>query len=70
MGRLLAALKESLGFGPSLQDKPLAEPELLKDKSRPMSGFFAGLTREQQERALAFRGNENLGDPALRRRRA
>jgi hypothetical protein len=48
----------------TLQDKPLAEPELLRTP-RSMNGFFAGLTPEQKKRALAYRGEEDHGDPAF-----
>jgi hypothetical protein len=46
----------------ALQDKPLAEPESLC-QPRPMKGFFRTLTPEQQAKALAYRGEENHGDP-------
>jgi hypothetical protein len=46
-----------------LYPKQPAEPELLSGKPRPMTSFFASLTDEQKARALAYRGEENHGDP-------
>lgn len=46
---------------------PLPEPEPVNAHSRPMVGFFAGLTDEQKRDALAYRGPENHGDADLRR---
>lgn len=50
----------------SLEPKPLAEPELVYNP-RPMVGFFAGLTIVQQSQALAYRGDEDHGDPEFLR---
>lgn len=33
-----------------------------RDNPRPMVGLFASLTPEQQARALAYRGPDNLGE--------
>jgi hypothetical protein len=54
--------------GVRFEDKPLPEPEPFNALARPMRGFFAGLTEEQKRRALAYRGDENHGDPAFKRR--
>jgi hypothetical protein len=32
-------------------------------RERPVTGFFASLTDEQQRRALAYRGPDSFGDP-------
>jgi hypothetical protein len=48
-------------------DKPLPEPEPVNAKARPMTGFFATLSAEQKQRALAYRGDENHGDQELLR---
>jgi hypothetical protein len=47
----------------TLQDKPLAEPDPVYGQGRPMTGFFAQLTPAQKALALAYRGEENHGDP-------
>jgi hypothetical protein len=49
-----------------LSEKPLPDPEPVNAVPRPMTGFFAGLTAEQKEAALAYRGPEDHGDDALR----
>lgn len=36
--------------------------------SRPMVGFLAGLTPEQRDQALAYRGPENHGNPDFKKR--
>lgn len=51
------------GVRVTLTDKPLPEPEAVNAQPRPMTGFFAMLTLEQQTEALAYRGEENHGDP-------
>ncbi len=66
MGELLARCFNSLYARVTLQDKPLAEPECVYTP-RPMTGFFANLTPEQQQAALEYRGDENHGDPAYAR---
>ena len=44
----------------------LPEPEpVFAPKPRPMTGFFATLSKEQQAAALAYRGSENHGDPTF-----
>lgn len=43
--------------------KALPEPEPVYGKPRPTTGFFANLTPEQKKRVLAYRGEENHGDP-------
>ncbi len=48
--------------GVQLLDKPLPEPEAVNAKSRPMTGFFAGLSAEQKKQALSYRGEEAHGD--------
>lgn len=45
-----------------LEDKPLPEPEAINGKPRPMTGFFAGLTADQQKEALAYRGEDSHGE--------
>tara|TARA_R110000737_G_scaffold340221_1_gene362882 strand:+ start:11454 stop:11591 length:138 start_codon:yes stop_codon:yes gene_type:complete len=35
-------------------------------KPRKMTGIFANLTDEQKKKALAYRGDENHGDPLYR----
>jgi hypothetical protein len=52
----------------TLQAKPLAEPEPVYGQPRPFTGFFSTLTPEQKARALAYRGDENNGDPAFARK--
>lgn len=52
--------------GVTLQDKPLADPQLVYSP-RPMTGFFAALTAEQRKRALGYRGEESFGDPEFKR---
>jgi hypothetical protein len=66
---MVAALKRclsSLYACVTLQDKSPAEPECLHS-ARPMTGFFATLTSEQQKAALEYRGEENHGDPEFAR---
>ena len=53
IGRLLSRVR--------LTDKPLSEPEPINAIPRPMTGFFAGLTADQKQRALAYRGPEDHG---------
>lgn len=48
---------------PRLEDKPRPEPEAVNAQARTVTGFFAGLTPEQKERALAYRGPDSFGDP-------
>ena len=48
-------------------DKPLPEPELLY-RERPMTSLFHSLSPEQRARVLSHEGDDNHGDPALRRR--
>jgi hypothetical protein len=50
----------------TLQDKPLAEPELVCVERR-MTGFFAGLTADQKRRALEYTGDDHTGDPSFPR---
>jgi hypothetical protein len=50
-----------------LLDKSLPEPEPVNAQPRPMNGFFAGLTAEQKEQALEYRGEESHGDKAYLR---
>lgn len=52
--------------GAGLQEKT-REPEPVHER-RGMTSFFGSLTKEQQERALAYRGEEDHGDEAMRRR--
>jgi hypothetical protein len=66
MGELLARCFSNLYARVTLQDKSLAEPECVY-APRPMTGFFAGLTPEQQKAALEYRGEENHGDPEFER---
>jgi hypothetical protein len=63
MVELLARCLNSLYARVTPRDASLAEPEFLYP-SRPITGFFAGLTPEQQNAALGYRGDENHGDPA------
>lgn len=44
-----------------LVEKPLPEPEPINAIPRPMTGFFANLSPEQKQKALAYRGPENHG---------
>jgi hypothetical protein len=46
-------------FGAAIARECLAAVEA----GRPLTGFFAGLTHEQQGAALAYDGPENFGDP-------
>jgi hypothetical protein len=41
------------------------EPELLRIQPKPMVGFFATLSPEQKAKALAFRGEQDFGDPSV-----
>jgi len=43
-----------------------SQPEPLPQKRKPMTGFYASLTKEQKEKALKYQGPENYGDPAFR----
>jgi hypothetical protein len=54
------------GVRVTLKDKPLPEPEAVNAKAHPMTGFFAGLSEDQKKAALAYKGDENHGDPAFR----
>jgi hypothetical protein len=61
---MVAALKRcfsSLYARVTLQDKSPAETQCMYPP-RPMTGFFASLTQEQQKAALEYRGEENHGD--------
>jgi len=51
----------------TLQDKPLAEPELVHSP-RPMTGLFATLTVEQKKMVLDYCGEESFGDPTFARK--
>jgi hypothetical protein len=62
----LAHMRFSRGSGITLHEKPRSEPEPAYAREREMTGFFATLTPEQQERALAHRGAEGLADPEFR----
>lgn len=42
--------------------------DALAETSRPMIGFWATLTPEQQRRALAYRGDESFGEDRFRLR--
>jgi hypothetical protein len=53
--------------GVTLQDKPLAEPELVHSP-RPMTGLFATLTVEQKKMVLDYCGEESFGDPTFARK--
>jgi hypothetical protein len=46
----------------TLQAKPLPEPEPLRPAARPMTGFLATLTEEQRAAAVAYCGNDHLGE--------
>lgn len=46
----------------TLQGKPLAEPEPVYGRPRPVVGLFAQMTPEEQKAALAYRGPEYHGD--------
>lgn len=48
-------------------ERKLETPEPVYGKPRPAVGFFAGLTEEQKAKALAYRGEENHGDPQFAR---
>jgi hypothetical protein len=50
----------------TLTSKPAPEPERLRPAGRPMTGFMATLTPAQRQAALAYRGSDHLGDPALK----
>lgn len=47
----------------SLTTKQLPISEAMGTLPRPMTGFFASLTPEQQAAALSYRGPEDLGEP-------
>jgi hypothetical protein len=48
---------------PKLEPKQPSEPEPAYGKPRPMTGFLATLTEDQQKAALSFKGPDLLGDP-------
>lgn len=60
VGRQLAAWWS----GVTSQDQP-REPEPLYQK-REMTSFFGSLSPDQRSRALAYRGEEDHGDPMMR----
>lgn len=53
------------GWGalPQTMDQPCKDPEPVYQAERSMTGFWATLTAEQKEKALAYRGPDNLGPP-------
>jgi hypothetical protein len=67
MVALLARCFNSLYARVTLQDKPVAELEPVCN-ARPMTGFFASLTPEQQKAALEYRGDEDHGDSEYARK--
>jgi hypothetical protein len=48
-------------------EEPPATLEAIEEMARPTRSFFGSLTPEQQTAALAYRGEENHGDPAFAR---
>ena len=62
MNALLQWARRSLRF----EGKKPSAPEPLHARSRPMTGFMATLSPEQQEAALAYRGDDAQGDPTYR----
>ena len=47
----------------SLTTKQLSVPEAMDTPPRPMTGFLASLSPEQQAAALSYCGPEDLGEP-------
>jgi hypothetical protein len=66
----LVARFTNLWSAVTLQDKPLADPEPVFGKPRPLTGFYAGLTPEQRKLVLEYDGDETHGDPEFLRKRA
>lgn len=61
---MFARLKKTFlarDHGVGLEVKP-ASPEPVYGEPRAMTGLFAGLTVEQKQRALAYRGPDWQGD--------
>lgn len=46
--------------------EPSPQPETASGMRRPMTGFFASLTADQQKAALSYAGPENHGNPEFR----
>jgi hypothetical protein len=46
--------------------KPSPQPETAEGMRRPMTGFFASLTPDQQKAALSYTGPENHGNAEFR----
>jgi hypothetical protein len=67
MNQLVARVTEFFS-SVTLQAKPLAEPEPVYGKERPLTGFLATLTNEQKARVRAYSGDENHGDPEFARK--
>lgn len=65
----VAAKLAGLWHGVTLRHRDLPEPEPVYGAARPMTGFFATLSPEQQKRALSYRGQENHGGPEFLRKR-
>ncbi len=49
-----------------LERKQPSAPEPLEQESLPMVGLLSQLTPEQKERALSYRGSENVGGAEFR----
>jgi hypothetical protein len=68
MGAVVAKLEKL--FGVSFTAKPLPEPEPMNARPRPLTGFFASLTAEQQKAAMAYDGPEGHGEDELRAKKS
>ena len=59
--RPLKKLAVSLGLRPKMKNNQPAEPEVLRNASKPAVGLFALLTDGQKALALNGKGNEDFG---------
>lgn len=57
----LEKLATRLGFRPKMQKPQPAEPEVLRNTSKPAVGLFALLSEEQKAKAKRGTGNEDFG---------
>ncbi|MGB8842848.1 MAG: tyrosine-type recombinase/integrase [Aliidongia sp.] len=51
-------------------EQPVPTLDPVYTESRPMTGFFAGLTAEQKRAVLNYTGPENHGDPTFSKRQS
>jgi hypothetical protein len=67
MTQLLQRLGEFFGTRRGLHVEAPKPVQPLEPVARPMTGFLAGLTADQQKRALEYRGPDNFGGEEYRR---